>query len=175
MSIMRGPRRPWLPAVALFLAACSPTFNWREVRPEGGGVQALMPCKPETAERAVPLGPSPTELHMSSCRAGGLTYALAWARVPSPQDAAAALAGWEAASRQGLRATADAEALVPPVRGAGRAHARALSGLDGQGQPVEARVVYAVQGERLFQAAVYGRPLPDEHVNPFLASLEIYP
>jgi len=36
-------------AMAL-LAACSPTLNWREVRPEGTRLALLLPCKPDKAQ-----------------------------------------------------------------------------------------------------------------------------
>ena len=35
-------------------AACTPTLDWREVRPEASGLVALFPCKPDRhARRAV--------------------------------------------------------------------------------------------------------------------------
>lgn len=178
--VIRGAGRrvgfgaPWL-AAAMLLAACNPTFNWREVRPEGGGIQALMPCKPDTAERTVPLGPVPVVLHMASCETGGITYALAWAALASPADAPAALQAWTAASRQSLRAAQDGEWAPPPVSGAAQVLARALQGQDHAGGHVEARAVYAAQGSRVFQAAAYGPALPAEHLEPFFSNLEVYP
>lgn len=164
----------WL-AMSLLLAACSPTFNWREVRLDGGGIQTLMPCKPDTAERTVPLGPVPVVLHMASCETGDITYALAWAALAAPADVPAALQAWAAASGQSLRATQDSPWEPPPAGGAAHVMARDLQGQDHAGGPVEARAVYMAQGARVFQAAVYGRVLPAEHLEPFFSSLQVTP
>ncbi len=177
---MRGARRragtgaAWL-CLALLLSACQPRYNWREVRPEGGGVQTLMPCKPETAERSVPLGPQPVPLHMASCEAGGITYALAWVALGSAADAPAALQAWASASRQSLRSQQDAVWEAPRVEGATVVEGRALQGQDHRGEAVDARVVYALRGGRVYQAAVYGKALPDEHLEPFFSNLKVEP
>ena len=51
------PYRPALcAAVALAAAACTPSLNWREVRLAPTTAVALLPCKPDRAERSEPLG-----------------------------------------------------------------------------------------------------------------------
>ncbi len=142
----------------LALTACYPTFNWRELRPEGTPLQALLPCKPETAERTVPLGGVPTVLHMQSCKASGLTFALAWA---DAADAAATLSDWQRASLAAIRVdpalhTDPAHRWTASVAGAQLVQGIAAQGTDPQGQPVQARVVYFARGAQVFQAAVYG-------------------
>ena len=42
-------------AAAVLAAACSPVFNWREV-PVGESLVAMLPCKPDRAERSLPMG-----------------------------------------------------------------------------------------------------------------------
>ena len=41
--------------VSIWVASCTPTLNWREVRFDGDDFPALMPCKPEEASREVTL------------------------------------------------------------------------------------------------------------------------
>lgn len=161
-------------AVAMMLGACQPTFNWRQVRPEGGGVQTLMPCKPDTGERSVPLADQPVVLHMSSCEAGGITYALAWATLPSPAEAPAALRRWAEGARRALHATEE-RAWAAPKAATVPWQASALQGQDPRGEAVQARIVYLVRGARIVQAAAYGRALPEEHLEPFFAGLELDP
>lgn len=99
--------RPAAAALLLAAAACSPTFNWREWRVDDTPLQALMPCKPESATRPVPLagaGAAPVVLHMHSCEAGGLRFAVAWADMGQPAQVPAALASWRGASLQAIRA-----------------------------------------------------------------------
>lgn len=154
----------------LMLGACSPTFNWRELRPEGTPLQALMPCKPETATRAVPLdGGAPTELHMHSCDTGGLTFALAWVELGDAARVPAALSGWRRASLGAVRVdparvdepAAQWNAAVP---GATQTLGLAAQGTDHQGRPVQMRAVHFVRGTQVYQAAIYGPALNDAGV-----------
>lgn len=165
-------------AALLALGACSPTFNWRELRLDGAPLLALMPCKPESAIRAVPLAGTPTELHMHSCEAGGLRFAVAWADVGNAAQVAPALAAWRSASLQSIR-VAPTPADDPSTRwavtvaGAPTVLGVRAQGQDPQGQPVQTRAAYFAQGSRVFQAAVYGAKLPDEVVEPFYAGLRL--
>jgi hypothetical protein len=165
-------------AALLSLGACSPTFNWRELRLDGTPLQALMPCKPESATRTVPLAGTPTQLHMRGCEAGGLRFAVAWADVGDAAQVPVALASWRSASLQAIR-------VVPPpfddpsaqwgvtVAGAPAAQGVSAQGQDPQGQPVQTRAAYFAQGTQVYQAAVYGAKLPDEAVDSFFAGLRL--
>ncbi len=168
-------------AALLALGACSPTYNWRELRLDGAPLLALMPCKPESATRPVPLlGAALAELHMHSCETGGLRFAVAWADVGSAAQVAPALAAWRSASLQSIR-VAPTPADDPSTRwtvtvaGAPAVLGVSAQGQDPQGQPVQTRAVYFSQGTRVFQAAVYGAKLPDEAVDPFFSGLRLSP
>ena len=71
-------------AAVLALAACSPALNWREVRPANTSLSLLLPCKPDKAEKIVPLGGQPTTLAMLGCDAAGATFAVAVADLGDP-------------------------------------------------------------------------------------------
>ncbi|WP_300650749.1 hypothetical protein [Hydrogenophaga sp.] len=161
--IDRAKRR--IPSLAILcllaLTACYPAFNWRELRLEGTPLQALLPCKAETAERTVPLGGASTLLHMHSCKAGGLTFALAWANAADAAAVPALLSDWQRASLAAIRVdpalSADpAYRWNATVAGASLAQGITARGTDPQGQPVQARAVYFARGAQVFQAAVYG-------------------
>lgn len=168
-----------LAAGLLSVSACSPTFNWRELRVDGTPLLALMPCKPESATRPVPLGGAtapPTELHMHSCETGGLRFAVAWADMGQPAQVAPALAAWRSAGLQAIRvAPAAAGAWALTLAGADPVQGVAAQGTDPQGQPVQSRALYFAQGTRVFQAAVYGPRLPDEALDAFFAGLKLSP
>jgi len=68
MSLLRV--LPLAPAL-IALAACTPALNWREVPLPPTSAVALLPCKPDHAERTVPLGGAPTVLSVTGCEAGG--------------------------------------------------------------------------------------------------------
>lgn len=170
--------RGLLAAASLLLAACSPTFNWRSVAVDGTTLQALMPCKPDAAEREVPLGGQPTRLQMRSCETGGLTFALAWADVGDTARVPDALAGWRRASLVSLRADqalADDPAArwAVSVPGADQALGLRASGRDAQGQPIEMRALHFSRGPWLFQAAVYGRRIDEAALAAFTDGLRL--
>ncbi len=179
-----APRRRLRPlglalCAGLILSACNPIFNWRELRPEGTPLQALMPCKPETATRPVPLdGGVPTDLHMHSCDTGGLTFAVAWAELGDAARVSAALTGWRRASLGAVRvdpARADEPATrwQAEVPGATQALGLTAQGNDHQGRPVQVRAVHFARGTQVYQAAVYGPALSDEVTAAFFDGLKL--
>jgi len=161
------------------LGACNPTFNWRELRPEGAPLQALMPCKPESATRPVPLdGGSPVELHMHSCDTGGLTFAVAWAELGSEARVSGALTGWRRASLAAVRLDPErgddpATRWNAAVPGAAQAVGLTAQGSDHQGRAVQVRAVHFARGTQVFQAAVYGPMLGDEVTTTFFDGLKL--
>ncbi|TSE24903.1 hypothetical protein Tsedi_01763 [Tepidimonas sediminis] len=184
---MRWPKRAGLAGVAtLALAACSPALDWRDAG-LAAPLLALLPCKPERAERAVPLlGPqaAPVTLRMASCTAGGATWALAEARLPDGAQAAAALAAWQRAAWATLGAppaAAEAGALPPgwaevPCAGRGAALQRCLRGPGRapDGRAVRAELHWSARGPWLVQAAAYlsdGAALPAAAHEAFFGAL----
>ena len=103
-SLLPALRPAALAAALLALAACSPTFNWREVRPDGTALSLLLPCKPDKAERSVPLGGKPTELLMLGCDAGDATFAVAVADIGDASRAETVLAQWQALTLANMKA-----------------------------------------------------------------------
>ena len=160
----RNARWLWLFAGCVALSAalwgCSPTYNWREVRPEGTSLKALFPCKPESASRPVNMGGRDVVLNMLSCDVNQHTFALAAMRLPQGAQAAdmadvalslkkATLASMKAQSEQD-KPWAPGVALGVPF------HAWQAHGLRHDGSAVQAHVLYFSRGSDLFQAAVYG-------------------
>ena len=154
-----------LVCAAVAAAACSPTFNWRELRPEGTPLEALMPCKPESASRAVPLLGEPVELHMHSCEAGGLTFALALAEMADGVQVDAALKQWQTAWLAAIRVDpADPRqqaAWALTVKGATKTEGVKASGTDHRGQALQAQMAYFTRDGKIYQAAIYGPRVED--------------
>ncbi len=167
--------------MALGATACSPTFNWRETRPEGTPLQALMPCKPEAAQRSVPLlAGTLVELRLLSCEAGGLRFALAWAELPDAAQAPAAMATWRSASLQAMRVSSPpgdeaSTAWAVQVPGAAATLGVAADGQGPDGQVVSTKAAYFSQGQRVYQAAVYGERLPPQALDSFFGGLTLPP
>ena len=106
-SALSRPFRPalWtLLALCVTLPACSPTFNWREVRPDNTRLSLLLPCQPDKAQKIVPLGGSATALAMLGCDAGGATFAVAVADIGDAARAGPVLAQWQALTLANMKA-----------------------------------------------------------------------
>jgi len=76
-----------LPASVL-LAACSPTFDWREARFEGTTLVAMFPCRPDHHARPLELAGRRTTMQMDTCATGGATFALSVVELGDPALAA---------------------------------------------------------------------------------------
>jgi len=90
-------------AGALAVAACSPTFNWRDVRTESAALKATLPCKPDKAARTVPMAGRQVELKVLGCEAGGATFAVLTGDIVDPLRAGEVLAQWRAATLANMR------------------------------------------------------------------------
>jgi len=175
MSFYRPFGHLALLATLPLLAACNPTFNWRALPADGVPLRALMPCKPDKAEREVPLGGQPT-LQMRSCDTGGLTFAVAWADVGDAARVAPALAGWRRATLLSLRADptlVDAASNDVRVPGATQALGLQAEGRDPGGEPMRMQAVHAVRGSLIVQAAIYGRAIDERVATTFFEGLEL--
>jgi hypothetical protein len=149
-------------ATAVLLMACNPAFNWREVRVGEVPVLALMPCKPDKAERTVSLQGQPATLHMASCDVGSLTFAFAALGVPEGMDPGVASHAWKLATLASLKAPLSGARDWPlPQRTAWSATGWQADGLRHNGQAVHVRVVAVARGRSLHQLAIYGDPPPE--------------
>ena len=166
----RQTGRRWAGVVLAVLgaSACSPTFNWRELRPQGTPLEALMPCKPESATRPVPLLGTPVPLHMHSCDAGGLTFAVAWAELAEASQAQEALQQWQSASLAAIRVQPGGagrdENWPASVAGVAAAQGVSAQGTDHQGKDLRSKAVYFEKDGKIYQAAIYGARI-DEAVS----------
>lgn len=164
------------PVALACLTACSPTFNWRDVRPGGTQLALLMPCKPDAAQRTVPMAGQPTELNMLSCDAGGVTFAVAVADVKDAAFAPAALTQWQSATLANMKATpGQASTSGAAFKLAGLASAGVLvkaTGQRGNGQAVSSQAAYFAQGSQVFQVVVYADKLPPDVAETYFSGLK---
>lgn len=160
----------------LLLAACSPVFNWREVRPDNTALSLLLPCKPDKAQRNVPLGGRPTELAMLGCDAGDATFAIAVATLDDATQVAAALAGWQTATLANLKAAGGGQTSPLKLPGADTLPPALLVRASGQradGRVVQSQAAYFSQGRQVFQAVIYAGQIDAEVADTFFSSLKL--
>ena len=168
-----GPTLALACAVALGAAGCSPAMNWRELRPEGSGAVLMLPCKPASHARRLPLAGAATELTLYACSAGEVTWAIAFAALGDPARVGAALAELRAAATANLDAGA-VETLPLRVEGAtpNPASVRlAFSGRLSDGRAVQEQMAVFTKGTRVYQATCVGAQLPADGVETFFGAL----
>ena len=163
----------------LALAACSPAFNWREVRPENTSLRLLLPCKPDKAQKVVPLGGQPVTLAMLGCEVGGATFAVAVADLGAAQDAASAapvLARWRQLTLDNMQADpatlARLELKVPGAAGEPPVVRVQAQGRRADGSAVTGQAAYFAHGTQVFQAVMYAAKPNPEVADTFFSSLK---
>lgn len=165
-----------LPMIALLvLAACSPAFNWREVRPDDSRLSLLLPCKPDKAKKLVPLGGQPTTLSMLGCEAAGVTFAVAVADLGDASRAAPVLAGWQSVTLANMKAAGTAQSMPLKVAGASPEPAAVHVSATGQradGALVQGQAAYFASGTQVFQAVIYAPAIDPDVAETFFASLK---
>jgi hypothetical protein len=178
LTIFRGTVRALLRPAASFLtatamlAACSPTLNWREVRPEGTPLSLLLPCKPDKAEKVVPLGGPATTLRMLGCDAGGATFAVAVADLGDAAKVAPVLAQWQSLTLANMKAGPAPQVSSLKLPGTATALLVKAEGQGADGKPVSGQAAYLAQGSQVFQVVMYAPRITTEVAETFFSSLK---
>jgi hypothetical protein len=161
-------------SLALLLAACSPSLNWREVRPGGAELKALLPCKPDQGSRRQRLAGQDIDISMVGCEAGGALFAISVAELGDPDRALAVQVQWQAHLLGNMQAGVSSNsAYVIKGAGAQLAPVRLIArGLRPDGRPVAAQGVWFARGTRLYHAVIYADTISQEQSEPFFSGLE---
>ncbi len=155
-------RRPDVRGAAAAIAgacaamACSPTFNWREARPEGSTVTMIFPCRPVKQERSVRIVTAVLSMRMNSCTAGGALFMLAAVDVPDPAQVTPVLAAFREQAAANLAGTATEQGpFTPPGATPNLQSVRiAIAGANPDRRRVVAQAAFFVKGLTLYQATV---------------------
>ena len=170
----------WRCNAALLLAvtavACSPSLNWREV--SLNGMVALLPCKPDHAERVLQLGAIQVPLRMSGCEASGALYAISHVQVPDVSQLQAVHQDWRQATLAAMQATAAPMQLSkPPATPAGQTKMRLrpeeFDGKRPDGSAVQAQLLWLAKGKDIYQIAVYGSKLQPDMTELLFSELSL--
>jgi hypothetical protein len=94
---------PWLKSACitallfstLVLTACTPPFNWRDVRFDEQKIAVTFPGKPDTITRTIDLAGTKLPMTMHGVRVKDLSYTVAWVKLPEVTSAPAVLAAMQ--------------------------------------------------------------------------------
>ena len=149
---------------ALSQVACSPALNWRKV--SVGGMSAMLPCKPDTAERAVPLGGVSVQMQMAGCEAEGVLFAASHVEAATPAAAVAMQQEWQRQALAALGASSSTVQALQVPTWARQATSVRATGRAPDGKPLEAQLRWMVRDAHIYHLAVYGPALPDTMTEP---------
>jgi len=157
------------------LCACSPSLDWRQVRPVGLDLEVMFPCRPATMSREVTLAQRRVEIAMHACAAGGSTYAVGAAALGDVRDVEAALTSLREAAAHNLSGSAaEARAIQVPGMTPHEACARlTLTGTRPDGTPVVEHLAVFARGTRVYQAMVVGDRPDVDAVSTFFDGLKV--
>jgi hypothetical protein len=172
MSFHHPSLKPVLVGLALLvtavLSACTPTFNWREVRFDEDVLVALLPCKPDRAERSVPFAGGDRRMQVMGCESGGAMFALSRMAVADgtgtqvQTEAKEALVQLQAINEKTLALDRSVSATLR-VAGADTELATLVVGNSAakKDKPQRSHALYFRKGGVIYWATVLGEPKTD--------------
>lgn len=175
MESLKSAFKPGVTALVFALAACSPTLNWREVRPADSGASALFPCKPDRFTRSFVLGGEKLQMVLNSCAAGDATYALSHAKLTLATRVDPVLQAMQsaAAGNLGSVATLVSALVVPGMAPHPITQRWAVRGQRADGSAVYQQFAVFTRGLHVYQATVVGNSLDPLAVDTFFGSLQL--
>lgn len=159
--------------MALWLCACTPALDWRQVSPDGSGVTGLFPCRPATVARSIQIGGQPITMSMHACEADGSTFALASAQVEDVRAVGPLLAELSARAARNIDAgPGTGEPFqVPGMSPHAQARRFLIAGRRPDGSVLLEHMAVFTRGTRVYQAFVVGSRPGAEAVQTFFSSL----
>jgi hypothetical protein len=170
-----GRRAAWM--LLLMLGACAPVLDWREVKPEDSAASLMFPCKPTTDARMVSLAGGRVRMQIAACRAGDVTWALAYADVADPVKVTPALAALRESAVGNLKGSATAVGALQIAGMTPNPQAERLRVRGGlpSGEAVTLEAGFFVRGTRVYQATVMGKALDAEALAMFFDGVKLLP
>ncbi len=165
-----------LAGMALMLLACSPSFNWREVRGTDAPYTVLLPAKPASFARPVDLGGIKVEMSMTAAEVDDTSFAIASAKLEDPAQQQAALAAMQTAMLRNISSTQHTTKTVTLKSGVQATEVVAVGAGRGGKTALALHARFAAHGGRVYQAVALGprEQLGDEVADTFLSSFALH-
>lgn len=164
---------------ALALTACSPKFDWREIRSNDAPYAVAMPSKPTTLTRQIDLNGTPVAMTMTASAVDGITFAVGSAELPDATQAQVSLSAMKTALVNNISGTIRQEKTLTMAQGSagGQLAVMEMQAL-GASSNEQARVLFArfvAQDKRVYQLVVTGseKAVKRELVDTFFASFKL--
>ena len=155
---------------AILLAACSPKFDWREVRGSAAPFVVLLPAKPASHTRTVNLDGIEVPMTMTAADVDGTTFAVGTAELPDAARAQQAIVAMKTALVRNIGGTVRKETLSAP--------GTVPTTLEVEATGAESRILLArfvANDKRVYQVVVVGKEntLSREAADTFFTSFKL--
>lgn len=162
-------------AAAAGATACTPSLDWRELRPDGGALVSMFPCRPQQHARTTELAGMRLHMQLHVCTSGDATWAIAVLDVAQPDQVSPALQALRSAAVANFSATMirTSPLQVPGMTPNANAAMESLQGVSPQGAPIQATAAFFARGLRVYQATVFGPQLSAETTAMFFSGLRL--
>jgi hypothetical protein len=168
-------------ALALTLSACTPKYDWREVRGTNVPFMVMMPAKPATYARPVNLDGLQVTMTMTAAEVDDVTFAIGTAELPNAANAPAALNAMKIALVKNIGGTIKSEQSSVLAQSPGTVssqidiEATGAPGGNTGGQPRLLVARFVAIDKRIYQAVVVGREkaVTRDAVDTFLTSFKL--
>lgn len=154
-------RKLLLPLLATaVLAACNPTYNWRDYRSVDERYAVLFPAKPAHQTRTVDLDGLKVEMTMTAAEVDGVTFAVGSAVLPDAAQGAHAVAAMKTALTRNIGATSVSERPT---------------GIEAKGKTMLLIGHFVAREQRAYQVIVVGeeQQLQRDAADTFLTSFKL--
>lgn len=161
----------------IFLLACSPTYDWREIRGTDASYVVMLPAKPSTHTRMVNLNGVKVNMTMTAARVNDITFAVGNAQLPNPKAAQAALNAMKTAMVKNIGGKIRTEKPVAGTSGPTAPIEVEAIGTTGKDANAQAQILFGrfvAKDNRVYQAIVLGpeQAIPPEAVETFFSSFK---
>jgi len=162
-------------ACVLLLTACSPKYDWREVRGADASFSVALPAKPASHSRSINLGGIRVTMTMIAADVEDATFAVGTAELPDAAQAASALAAMKTALTRNIGGTVRRETASAPGSTPITIEIEAVGASGAQGdRPTLLIARLIASGKRVYQLVVVGKEgrIPREAVDMFFTSFK---
>lgn len=164
--------------VVTALSACSPTYDWREVRGTDAPYVVLLPAKPATHSRPINLDGVPLVMTMTGAAVNGVTFAVGNAALPDQADPQMALNAMKTGLIKNIGGTVRHEKSSPVAGNTLPSNEiEAIGAASGKtaGQPTILFARFAEKDRRIYQVIVVGQEKAVERdtVDTFFSSFKL--
>ncbi|MDO9419097.1 MAG: hypothetical protein Q7T66_00405 [Herminiimonas sp.] len=164
----------------LLLSACSPKYDWREIRSDNAPYVIALPTKPTTHTRDIDLKDIKVSMTMVASEVDGVTFAVGSAELPDATQAQVSLAAMKTAMINNIGGTVKQEKVLTMPQSINAPGTIALTEIEALGATANGqnRILFArflAKEKRVYQLIVVGseKSISRDVVTTFFSSFKL--